>query len=51
MVQESFEVLKNTNINPLPSPYKTAPSPRAVFLSLHFAKGASRTGKKLWHIL
>ena len=23
---------------------KTAPSPRAVFLSLHFAKGASRTG-------
>ena len=59
MVQESFKALKNTNINPLITSYKTAPSPRAVFLSLHFAKGArcdphgrlwgaSRTGKKLW---
>ena len=40
MVQESFKALKNTNINPLITSYKTAPSPRAVFLSLHFAKGA-----------
>ena len=40
MVQESFKALKNTNINPLITSYKTAPSPRAVFLSLYFAKGA-----------
>ena len=42
MVQESFKALKNTNINPLITSYKTAPSPRAVFLSLHFAKAYKR---------
>ena len=31
MVQESFKALKNTNINPLSSPYKTARTPRGQF--------------------
>ena len=31
MVQESFEVLKNTSINPLSTSYKTAPSNAGSF--------------------
>ena len=31
MVQESFKALKNTNINPLITSYKTAPIPAGSF--------------------